>query len=212
VTADPLAADGAIVAILRGLVPREAVAIGDALYRAGIRIIEVPLNSPDPYASIAALASSRGADCLIGAGTVLSVEAVARAHEAGANLIVAPNCDSAVIERAVARGLQVMPGVATPTEAFAALRAGASHLKLFPAAALGAGFLRALRDVLPSTVRVFPVGGIGPDDFQPWLEAGAAGFGIGSHLFRPGYSAEDVHARAQALVESIRRIRTKGTA
>jgi len=204
---DPLAVDGAIIAILRGVAAERAVAVGAAIYRAGIRVIEVPLNSPDPFASIAALAANRAADCLIGAGTVLKADDVSQAHAAGARLIVAPNCDVQVIERAMALKMRVIPGVATPTEAFTAIHAGASELKLFPAAALGAGFLRCLREVLPPAVRLFPVGGIGADEFRGWLAAGAAGFGVGTQLFRPEYSLEEVSTRAQRLIGALRQAR-----
>jgi 2-dehydro-3-deoxyphosphogalactonate aldolase len=200
---DPLAAHRPIVAILRGIQPERAASVGEALYRAGIRIIEVPLNSPDPFASIAALATSRGADCLIGAGTVLTPQDVNRTHEAGGRLIVSPSCHPEVIRRSIALGLSVMPGIATPTEAFTAIQAGASNLKLFPAAALGVRFLRALREVLPPSVRVFPVGGIGTGEMRAWLEAGAAGFGIGSQLFRPEFTTADIEARAQALLAEL---------
>jgi 2-dehydro-3-deoxyphosphogalactonate aldolase len=201
--ADVLATNRPIVAILRGLQPDRAVAVGEALYRAGIRIIEVPLNSPDPFASIGALAASRGSDCLIGAGTVLSTDDVTRTQQAGGRLIVSPSCDVEVIRRSIVLGLNVMPGVATPTEAFTAIGAGASNLKLFPAAALGVAFLRALKEVLPPSVRIFPVGGIGAGELREWIDAGAAGFGIGSQLFRPEFSTEEIEARARALLRQL---------
>ena len=196
--------ESALVAILRGVTPERVTAIGHALYEAGIRIIEVPLNSPDPFRSIAALASAHGSDCLIGAGTVLRIDDVRRTQAAGGRLIVAPNCDVAVIECAVQLGLRVMPGVATATEAFNAIHAGATELKLFPAITYGPQHLRALKAVLPRSVQVFPVGGIGANDIPAWLAAGADGFGFGSELFRPEYRLEDIASRAQDLVRALR--------
>jgi 2-dehydro-3-deoxyphosphogalactonate aldolase len=193
----------ALVAILRGVGPAEVVGIADVLYAAGVRIIEIPLNSPTPFASISAVAASHGKDCLIGAGTVLNFDDARRAHDAGGQLIVAPNCDVAVIRGALQLGMLVMPGFATPTEAFTAIQAGATNLKLFPAVSYGPRHLQALRAVLPPGVRVFPVGGIGADDVPAWLAAGAAGFGFGSELFRPDYSLADIGRRARVLVEAI---------
>ena len=196
----PLAAPP-IVAILRGVEPAHVLAIADRLWSAGIRAIEVPLNSPDPFRSIAALAKAeRPADSLVGAGTVLSVEDVRRTQEAGGRLIVAPNCDAAVIAEAGKLGLAVLPGVATATEAFSALRAGARQLKLFPAAALGPRFLKALGAVLPPDCQVFPVGGVGAEELYDWLAAGAAGFGFGSELFRPDYTIDAIDQRARNIV------------
>src|SRR5256885_9114966 len=154
-------AEPALVAILRGVQPARVVEVAGVLCAAGIRIIEVPLNSPDPFASIAALAAAHGTDCLIGAGTVLDLDAVKRTHAAGGRLIVAPNCDPEVIRGALQMGMQVLPGIATATEAFSAIRAGATQLKLFPAASYGPRHLQALRAVLPAGVSVFPVGGTG---------------------------------------------------
>jgi 2-dehydro-3-deoxyphosphogalactonate aldolase len=196
-------AETTLVAILRGVTPDRIVAIADALYEAGIRAIEVPLNSPDPYSSIIALAAWRRADCLVGAGTVLGVEQVRRTHEAGGQLIVAPNCDTAVIESAVRLGMRAMPGFATATEAFAALKAGATHLKLFPAVSHAPAHLRALRTVLPSDTRLYPVGGIGAADIADWMAAGASGFGFGSELFRPEYALAEIARRARVLVEAF---------
>ena len=190
-----------IVAILRGVEPVHVLAIADRLWSAGIRAIEVPLNSPDPFRSIAALAKAeRPADSLVGAGTVLSVEDVRRTEEAGGRLIVAPNCDAAVIAEAGKLGLAVLPGIATATEAFSALRAGARQLKLFPAAALGPRFLKALAAVLPPNCQVFPVGGVGAEELYDWLAAGAAGFGFGSELFRPDYTIDAIDQRARNIV------------
>ncbi len=197
-------AEQALVAILRGVEPGQVVAIADVLYAAGIRIIEVPLNSPDPYASLAALAAGTRPGCLIGGGTVLNMEQVRLTQRAGGQLIVAPNCDPEVISGALQLGMQVMPGIASATEAFAAIRAGARHLKLFPAVSYGPRHLQSLRAVLPAPVRVYPVGGIGAPDVPAWVAAGAAGFGFGSELFRPGYTIADIAQRAQQLVAALR--------
>jgi 2-dehydro-3-deoxyphosphogalactonate aldolase len=194
----------ALVAILRGVVPERVVGIGDVLYAAGFRMIEVPLNSPDPFASIAALAACNRPDWIVGAGTVLTVADVQRTQAAGGRLVVAPNCDPQVIRSAVQLGMQVMPGFATATEAFQAIQAGAQDLKLFPACTYGPRHLQALRAVLPTSVRVFPVGGIGVADIAAWLTAGAAGFGLGSELFRPEYELEEIAQRAADLVRAVR--------
>jgi len=199
--------ESALVAILRGVQPARVVEIAAGLRAEGIRIIEVPLNSPDPFASIAALVAAHGSDCLIGAGTVLDMDAVRRTHAAGGRLIVAPNCDPEVIRGAVQMGMQVMPGIATATEAFSAIRAGATQLKLFPAASYGPRHLQALRAVLPAGVRVFPVGGIGAAEVPAWLSAGAAGFGFGSELFRPEYDLPEIERRARQLVQALRAAR-----
>jgi 2-dehydro-3-deoxyphosphogalactonate aldolase len=191
-----------LVAILRGIVPDRVAEVAATLYAAGLRTIEVPLNSPDPYASIAALAASCPSDCLVGAGTVLNVEQLRLSHAAGARLAVAPHCEPAVIAGALQLGMQAMPGFATATEAFNALRAGATHLKLFPAISHSPRHLRALRSVLPAEASVYPVGGIGAKDILPWLEAGAAGFGFGSELFRPEYNRADIERRALELVRA----------
>jgi 2-dehydro-3-deoxyphosphogalactonate aldolase len=196
------AAETPLIAILRGVVPDQVVEVGNVLYDAGIRIIEVPLNSPDPFASIAALAACERTDWTIGAGTVLNVEDVRRTHDAGGHLVVAPNCDPDVISRALQLDLQVLPGFATATEAFSAIRAGAKQLKLFPATTYGPQHLQALRAVLPREVRVFPVGGIGARDVPVWRAAGAAGFGFGSEIFRPEYSLEEIGRRAADLVRA----------
>jgi 2-dehydro-3-deoxyphosphogalactonate aldolase len=200
--ADATSAELDLIAILRGVRPERAAAIGDVLYDAGIRAVEVPLNSPDPYASIGKLAARR-ADWTIGAGTVMNVADVRRAHAAGARLILSPNFDAAVIACALQLGLQVTPGIATATEAFGALAAGTRQLKLFPASTYGPRHLEALRAVLPADVRVFPVGGIGAPDIPGWLKAGAAGFGFGSELFRPDYSVADIGHRAVTIVRAL---------
>jgi 2-dehydro-3-deoxyphosphogalactonate aldolase len=203
------AAAPSLVAILRGVVPERVVEIGQVLYDSGIRTIEVPLNSPDPFSSIAALAACRRPDWTIGAGTVLNVDDVRRTHEAGGRLVVAPNCDAGVIRCAVSLAMQVMPGIATATEAFHAIDAGARQLKLFPAVTYGPRHLDALRAVLPIGVGVYAVGGVGAQDIARWLGAGAAGFGFGSELFRPDYSLADIAQRARALVQSLREARAQ---
>jgi 2-dehydro-3-deoxyphosphogalactonate aldolase len=193
-----------LVAILRGLTPERAPEVGAVVAAAGFRTIEVPLNSPQPFDSIALLASANR-DCLVGAGTVLAPAEVDRVHAAGGRLVVAPNCDAAVIRRALEKGMRVLPGIATATEAFAALAAGATELKLFPASTYGAGHLRALKSVLPKNVKVFPVGGIGSRDIAAWLASGADGFGFGGELFKPEYALAELKTRAQDLVEALRR-------
>jgi 2-dehydro-3-deoxyphosphogalactonate aldolase len=207
--AEEPAAELPIVAILRGLAPARAADVAALLYRAGMRIIEVPLNSPDPFASIAQLCALQLPDCLIGAGTVLTAEDVQRTHAAGGRLVVAPNCEPSVIRAALKFGLRVMPGVATATEALQAISAGATELKLFPAASCGPGHLRALKTVLPAAVRVLPVGGIGAADIAAWLAAGAGGFGFGSELFRPEYALDEIDARARRLMRALAQARVQ---
>lgn len=191
-----------LVAILRGLVPEESVAIGRALVDAGFRMLEVPLNSPRPFDSIQRMVQSLGDDCLIGAGTVMTPEQVAEVAAAGGRLIVMPHADTAVIRAAKAAGLVCVPGVATPTEAFAAIAAGADGLKLFPAEQASPKVLKAWRAVLPPELPVLPVGGIAPDNMAPWIAAGAQGFGIGSALFAPGVDAAEIARRAQAFAQA----------
>jgi 2-dehydro-3-deoxyphosphogalactonate aldolase len=201
-TIDDLLADGAppVVAILRGLQPHEAVAVGAALVESGIRIIEVPLNSPDPLASIAALQSAFGDTALIGAGTVLSVEAAEGLHGVGGRIMVTPNTDPSVIAKGVQLGLEVMPGFMTPSEAFAAINAGARRIKLFPAARLGTPYVKAVKDVLPRNVGVWAVGGTDAATIGEWLNAGCEGIGVGGALYRPGDSADQVGEKARQLV------------
>lgn len=189
-----------IIAILRGVHPDEVVDIAAALYDSGIRNIEVPLNSPDPFNSIARLAAAFGDRCLCGAGTVLNTVDVEAVHASGGRLVVTPNTDPVVIERAVALKLTVVPGFATPTEAFRGLQAGARALKLFPASTYGPVHLKALRDVLPKSLQVFAVGGVGAANLTPWIEAGIDGIGVGGELYRPGYSPADAASRATTLV------------
>lgn len=189
-----------LVAILRGVRPDEVVGIGEALCQTGFGMIEVPLNSPAPLESIALLQNALGNRALIGAGTVLTVEDVEDVHRAGGRLIVSPNMNPAVIARSKALSCLSLPGVFTPTEAFAALDAGADGLKFFPASLHGPGGIQAIRAVLPSTVPVFAVGGVDADAIGDWLAAGTTGFGIGSAIYKPGMHAAEVEKRAAAFV------------
>jgi 2-dehydro-3-deoxyphosphogalactonate aldolase len=196
--------DPPLVAILRGLEPGRAADIAQVLFDSGMRIVEVPLNRPGAIDAIAAVAACAPADALIGGGTMLSVADVDAVHAAGGRLMVAPNCDAAVIGRAVTLGMVAAPGVATPTEAFAALRAGAAVLKLFPAETIGTAGLKALRSVLPEGTRLWPVGGITPQSIVPWCAAGATGFGIGGALFKPGATLAGIGAVAREFVDAWR--------
>jgi len=192
-----------LIAILRGVTPEESVSVGQALLDAGFTLIEVPLNSPEPLASIEALAQAFP-EALIGAGTVLAPDDVPRVAGAGGQLIVAPNFDPEVVREAVRCGLACLPGVMTPTEAFAALRVGATALKVFPAELIGPAGIKALRAVLPPEARMLPVGGITPESLLAYGNAGAAGFGIGSALYRPGMTATEVATRARAFASAWR--------
>lgn len=192
-----------LIAILRGVKPDEVEAIGDALVDAGFALIEVPLNSPDPFDSIARLAKRLGDRALVGAGTVLRETDVTAVAGAGGTLIISPNANPQVIAATAGRGMISLPGIATPTEAFAALDAGATALKLFPAEAASPAVLKAMRAVLPPATRVLPVGGITPDTMQPWRDAGAPGFGLGSALYKPGFSAAEVGTRAMAFIRAL---------
>jgi 2-dehydro-3-deoxyphosphogalactonate aldolase len=194
-----------LIAILRGLRPDEAVAIGEALVSGGITILEVPLNSPAPLDSIARLRAALGERAVVGAGTVMTTDEAAAVADAGGQLIVAPNCDVEVIAISRARGLVSAPGVATPSEAFQALRAGAHALKLFPAEMLPPVVVKAWRAVLPGSAALIPVGGITPDTMDAYLKAGASGFGIGSALYKPGVTPEHVHDTARTFVAAVRR-------
>jgi 2-dehydro-3-deoxyphosphogalactonate aldolase len=194
-----------LIAILRGIKPTEAEAIGHELYDAGFRLIEVPLNSPDPLDSIRAMRAALPTDCLIGAGTVLNPDDCARIQDAGGELIVMPHSDPAVIRAAKALGMASCPGVATPTEAFAALAAGADVLKMFPAEQLGPVVLKAWRAVMRPPIALVPVGGITPDNISVYAQAGASGFGLGSALYKPGLSAKDVGQNARAFVAAWQR-------
>lgn len=193
-----------LIAILRGLTPAEAPAIGEALVRSGFAIIEVPLNSPEPLQSITEL-TRLFPQTLIGAGTVLNVQQVKEVHAAGGRLVVAPNFNPAVVAQALALNMVVLPGVATPTEAFAALDAGAHGLKLFPSEMILPATVKALRAVLPKTAALMPVGGITPDNMAAYLAAGASGFGLGSTLYTPGKSAPAVQLQAAAFTRALKR-------
>ncbi|MFG6488031.1 2-dehydro-3-deoxy-6-phosphogalactonate aldolase [Roseateles sp. BYS78W] len=193
-----------LVAILRGVKPEEVEAIADAVYAEGFRVIEVPLNSPNALDSIGRLARRMPADAVVGAGTVLSVQAVADVAGAGGKVIVMPHADVEVIRAAKARGLYCVPGAATPTEAFAAVHAGADAVKLFPAELITPAIVKAMRAVLPKELRLLPVGGITPDNMGPYVKAGAAGFGLGSALYAPGLTAAEVAQRARAFVAGWR--------
>lgn len=192
-----------IIAILRGLTPAEALPVGQALIAAGIDRIEVPMNSPDPLESIRLMSTTFAGQATIGAGTVLTVEDVNRVADAGGRLIVSPNMNPEVIRETRRLGLESWPGVFTATECFAAIAAGATGLKLFPADQAGPGLLKALRAVLPPEIAVYAVGGVGPDNFDDWFKAGAQGFGIGGSLYRPGDSADTVAARARGIVAAL---------
>lgn len=191
-----------LIAILRGLRSNDALAVANVLVGSGFHILEVPLNSPDPLASIALLAGALGERALVGAGTVMTPADVEAVAAAGGKLVVMPHSDGAVIRAARASGLLCAPGVATPTEAFAALAAGADALKLFPAETLGPATASAWRTVLPRNAQLLPVGGITPENMQAWTAAGANGFGIGSALYTPGRSIEDTVRRAHAFVDA----------
>lgn len=193
-----------LVAILRGVRPDEVEGVGEALVEAGFTLIEVPLNSPDPFDSIARLVRRFGDGAMIGAGTVLTTEQVARVRDAGGTMIVSPNTDVEVIAATAAAGMASLPGYFTPSEAFAALKAGATALKLFPAEAASPAVLKAQRAVLPRDVPVLAVGGVAPDTMAPWRAAGADGFGLGSALYRVGATAADVSAAARAFVQGWR--------
>jgi 2-dehydro-3-deoxyphosphogalactonate aldolase len=193
-----------LVAILRGITPDEAEAVASALHAAGFRLIEVPLNSPQPFDSIARIRRSLPDDTLVGAGTVLNVDDVQRLADAGGELVVMPHADTAIIRAAKAAGLLCVPGVATPTEAFAALAAGADALKLFPAELIAPPVVKAMRAVLPRQVRLLPVGGITPESMGPYVQAGANGFGLGSALYAPQTPAAEVAKRARRFVDAWR--------
>ena len=192
-----------IIAILRGVKPAEAVGIAGVILAAGIDKIEVPLNSPSPFDSINAIVKVYGDQALIGAGTVLTTAQVKQVRSAGGQLVVSPNCDPAVIAATIAEGIQSWPGVFTPSEALAALQAGATGLKLFPGDMAGPKGLKAMRAILPFGTQVYAVGGAAPDNFSKWIEASADGFGLGSAIYKPGDTSETVAAKAQAIVTAF---------
>lgn len=194
-----------LIAIVRGVTPGEAVEIGHALFEGGIRIVEVPLNSPDPMASISALADSLGDKALIGAGTVLTPKDVRRVRDSGGRIVVSPNMNPAVIRATVEAGMVSSPGIFTPSEAFAALGAGAHTLKLFPAEAASPKVMKSMRAVLPKHVPFLVVGGVTPESVRGWMDAGADGFGLGGGLYKPGQSPQDTLQKARAYVEAVRR-------
>ena len=191
-----------LVAILRGLRPEEAVEITQALFDAGFRLIEIPLNSPEPFDSIAAVRKALPAEALVGAGTVTTLADVARLDGIGADLVVMPHADTEVIAAAKTAGMICIPGIATPTEAYAALSAGADALKVFPAELVGPAAVKAIRTILPAGTRLFPVGGIAPDTMGPFRSAGVAGFGLGSALYSPGDTVEAVTDKAARFVSA----------
>ena len=201
---DQLLAELPLVAILRGVTPAKIEGVADALFGAGFRAIEVPLNSPEPFKSIEALARHFGDRCLTGAGTVLTTEQADQVASAGGKLMVTPNTNPAVIARGVAKGLTVMPGFYTPSEGFAAIAAGAKYLKLFPASTGGIGHLQAMLAVLPKTIPVYAVGGVGAGNMFEWRKAGAAGFGLCSELFKQDFTEADIATRAQKAVSAFR--------
>ena len=194
-----------LVAILRGVKPDEAIEIGGVLLEEGWTIVEVPLNSPQPFDSIAALSAAFGDRLVVGAGTVVEPQDVAATAAAGGRLVVAPNFDAGVVSASVASGLAAVPGVFTPTEAFAALKAGAHALKLFPAEAAGPAVVKAMLAVLPRGTTLIPVGGIAPESLAAYWQAGARGFGIGSALYKPGMPVDALRRNARFFVEAVNR-------
>jgi 2-dehydro-3-deoxyphosphogalactonate aldolase len=194
-----------LIAIIRGVTADEAEAIADAIYEGGIRIIEVPLNSPDPLRSIERIARKHGDRTLVGAGTVLRREQVGEVKDAGGRIIVSPDTNVDIISAATGAGLVSCPGYFTPTEAFVAIRAGAHGLKLFPAEGASPSVLKGQLAVIPKEVPVLAVGGISPDNMQPWLAAGASGFGLGSGLYKPGQSAAETLEKTRAYVAGVKR-------
>jgi 2-dehydro-3-deoxyphosphogalactonate aldolase len=191
-----------LVAILRGVKPEETAGIVDVLIESGMTAIEIPLNSPDPFRSIEIAVKKAPAGILVGAGTVLTVEAVDRLHDAGGRLLVTPNVDVDIIARARAHGMVTMPGVFTPTEALLAAKAGASSLKFFPASVLGAAGITAIRAVLPAGLMIAAVGGVSDKNFADYIKAGINAFGLGSSLYKPGMTSAEVAARAKATIDA----------
>jgi len=196
-----------LIAILRGIRPNEVVGVGGQLYSAGFRVLEVPLNSPDPFESIKKLRHVLPMDCVVGAGTVYQAAQVENVRAAGGQLIVMPHSDGAIIAAAMSASLHVIPGVATPTEAFAAFGAGATLLKFFPADHLGPTALKAWRSVLPREIGLIPVGGIHPENLRTFLDVGATAFGVGSTLYKPGMTPQDVALRGAEFIAAWRSAR-----
>jgi 2-dehydro-3-deoxyphosphogalactonate aldolase len=192
-----------VVAILRGVRPEEAVAVGAALVSAGVSLIEVPLNSPQPFDSIARLVDALGSRATIGAGTVLDCAEVAELARIGAHLVVSPNCDPAVIAASLAAGITPLPGVMTPSEAFGAVKAGANRVKLFPAGSMSPAHCRALLEVLPAGTGIWAVGGIDSGNLGSWFDAGCEGIGLGGSLYRPGYTPDEVRTKAETITAAL---------
>lgn len=203
----PINTDTPLVAILRGLAPADAPAVGAVLLEAGFRLLEVPLNRPGALDSIAALVKLAPLDAVVGGGTMLSIADVDAVYGAGGRMLVSPNCNTQVIAHAAGLGMLCSPGVATPTEAFSALAAGADALKLFPAESVGYAGLKAWKTVLPAGTPLWPVGGVSPDTIAPWVAAGATGFGIGGQLYSPGIALDDLARRAASFVAAWRATR-----
>jgi len=196
-------ASTALIAILRGLTNAQATRVGQCVYDAGFRSLEVPLNSPDPLRTIRTLQASLPADCIVGAGTVITVDQVRRCHEAGAQIIVSPNTDTSVITETLRLGMGSFPGAATPSEAFAAIHAGAGSVKIFPAEQVGTAGLKAWTAIIPKEIGLIPVGGVDASNIKGWLNAGATGFGIGSALFKPGITIDELHRRAVCMISAM---------
>ncbi len=196
-----------VVAIIRGVTPDEVIEIGQAIHEAGIGVIEVPLNSPEPFESIKRLSVDLGEDCIIGCGTLLTEQDAKRVAKVGGQVAVTPNIRPSVIKKCIQLGMVPMPGWATPTEAFAAYRAGARHLKLFPASSFGAGHITAVKAVLPNDAKILAVGGAGAHNAAEWINAGVDGFGIGSDIYKAGRPAEEVHQRCKQIVDTIASVR-----
>jgi len=192
-----------VVAIIRGVTPEEVVDIGNAIFEAGVNIIEVPLNSPEPFASIQRLSSNFGDRCIVGCGTLVKKGDAKKVADAGGQIAVTPTTRPSIIKRCIKLGMTPIPGWATPTEAFAAYQAGARYLKLFPAASFGSGYIKAVKDVLPQDIKILSVGGVGAHNAPEWIEAGIDGFGIGSEIYKAGRSADDVHQRTKKIVQAI---------
>lgn len=192
-----------VIAIIRGVTPDEVIGIGQAIFEAGIGIIEVPLNSPQAFESIKRLSLELGENCVIGCGTLLTEEDAKRVADSGGKIAVTPNTNPSVIKKCIQLGITPMPGWATPTEAFAAYFAGARYLKLFPASSFGPGHIKAVKAVLPNDAKILAVGGAGADNAAQWLDAGIDGFGIGSDIYKAGRSAAEVHQRCKDIVDVI---------